>query len=145
MLDVSRRNEAAPSGVGSSIMPLLDVMLLLLIFFLLTSIFVQPTLEVDLPGAANSDPNLETHDLVTITVSRDGELFLNHTPISLPDLQDYLTSALAQDPKRPIVVRADQQSAFARFVSVLDAAKGAGATQIIIETRTDVVEEGHGG
>jgi biopolymer transport protein ExbD len=145
MLDVSRRNEAAPSGVGSSIMPLLDVMLLLLIFFLLTSIFVQPTLEVDLPGAAHSDPNLETHDLVTITVSRDGEVFLNQTPILLPDLQDHLTSALAQDPKRPIVVRADQQSAFARFVSVLDAAKGAGATQIVIETRTDIVEEGHGG
>jgi biopolymer transport protein ExbD len=52
---------------------------------------------------------------------------------------------LAQAPKRRIVVRADQQSAFARFVSVMDAAKGAGATQIIIETRTDVVEQGNGG
>jgi|GEM_PF-87972 len=145
MLDVSQYNGTAPSGVGSSIMPLLDVMLLLLVFFLLTSIFVQPTLEVDLPGAANSDPNLETNDRVTITVSRDGEVFLNQTPIALPDLQDRLTSALAQDPKRPIVVRADQQSAFARFVSVLDAAKGAGATQIMIETRTDIVEEGNGG
>ena len=145
MLDVSRHNEAAQGGLGSSITPLLDVTLLLLIFFLLTSIFVQPTLEVDLPGATNSDPNLEAHDLVTITVSRDGEVFLNQTPIALPDLQDRLTSALAQDPKRPIVVRADQQSAFARFVSVMDAAKGAGATQIMIETRTDVVEEGNGG
>ena len=145
MLDVSRHNEAAQGGLGSSITPLLDVTLLLLIFFLLTSIFVQPTLEVDLPGATNSDPNLEAHDLVTITVSRDGEVFLNQTPIALPDLQDRLTSALAQDPKRPIVVRADQQSAFARFVSVMDAAKGAGATQIMIETRTDIVEEGNGG
>jgi biopolymer transport protein ExbD len=144
MLDVSRRNAATQVGVGSSIMPLLDVMLLLLIFFLLTSIFVQPALEVDLPGAANSDPNLETNDRVTITVSRDGEVFLNRTPISLPDLQEHLTSALAQEPKRPIVVRADQQSAFARFVSVMDVAKGAGATQIIIETRTDA-GEGNGG
>jgi biopolymer transport protein ExbD len=145
MLDVSRHYEAAPGGMGSSITPLLDVMLLLLIFFLLTSIFVQPTLEVDLPGAANSNLNLETSDRVTITVSRDGEVFLNQTPIALPDLQAHLTAALAQAPKRRIVVRADQQSAFARFVSVMDAAKGAGATQIIIETRTDVVEQGNGG
>jgi biopolymer transport protein ExbD len=145
MLDVSRHNEATQVGVGSSIMPLLDVMLLLLIFFLLTSIFVQPTLEVELPGAANSDPNIETHDRVAITVSREGEVLLNETPISLPDLQDHLTSVLAQDPKRPIVVRADQQSAFARFVSVMDAAKGAGATQIIIETRIDAGGEGNGG
>ena len=72
-------------------------------------------------------------------------MFLNQTPISLPDLQDHLMSALAQDPKRPIVVRADQQSPFARFVAVMDAAKGAGATQIVIETRTDAGEEGNGG
>jgi biopolymer transport protein ExbD len=72
-------------------------------------------------------------------------VLLNETPISLPDLQDHLTSVLAQDPKRPIVVRADQQSAFARFVSVMDAAKGAGATQIIIETRIDAGGEGNGG
>ncbi len=145
MLDISRHRETPQAGLGNSIMPLLDVMLLLLIFFLLTSIFVQPTLEVDLPDAANSSANLEIDDLVTITVSRTGEVRLNNDLVLLVDLQAQLVLALADKPARPIVIRADQQSAFARFVAVMDAAKGAGATQIMIETRAGEVEGGNDG
>ena len=56
MLNLSEEQAQRNAVSGPSIMPLLDVMLLLLIFFLLASVFVQPTLEVDLPDAANSEP-----------------------------------------------------------------------------------------
>lgn len=145
MLDMSRHRETPRTGIGSSIMPLLDVMLLLLIFFLLTSIFVQPTLEVELPGAANSNPNLKTTDLVIISVSRAGEVLLNNESVVLSDLQATLEPILAENPQRSLVIRADQQSVFARFVAVMDAAKGAGATQIMIETDASGAEVGNGG
>ena len=50
MLNVSDEQAQRSEATGPSLMALLDVMLLLLIFFLLASVFVQPTLEVDLPG-----------------------------------------------------------------------------------------------
>jgi biopolymer transport protein ExbD len=56
MLDVSSSQTDASNDPSLNIMPLLDVMLLLLIFFLLASVFIRPTLDFDLPQATQNDP-----------------------------------------------------------------------------------------
>ncbi len=135
MLDISSEPTQTRGGAAPSIMPLLDVMLLLLIFFLLASVFIQPTLSVDLPQAANSSQDFTHHKQLTIVVTAAGEIRVNTPPVSLPQLQDHLATAVAENPELPILVRADKQSVFEHFVVVMDAVKGAGAAQLIIETR----------
>ncbi|ETW95648.1 MAG: hypothetical protein ETSY1_29710 [Candidatus Entotheonella factor] len=142
MLNLSDEQDCQSAGAGSSLMPLLDVMLLLLIFFLLASVFAQPTLEVDLPEAAHSESSVEQNDILSISVSPDGEVFINKTPVPLADLQGHIEAALSRDAEMPVMVRADKQSAFEHFVNVMDAVKGAGAKQLIIETRSMPRERG---
>lgn len=135
MLDISSEHTQTRGRAVPSIMPLLDVMLLLLIFFLLASVFIQPTLSVDLPQAANSSQDFTHHKQLTIVVTAAGEIRVNNTPVPLLQLQDHLATTVAENPELPILVRADKQSVFEHFVAVMDAVKGAGAAQLIIETR----------
>ena len=134
MLDISAEHNKARGGAAPNIMPLLDVMLLLLIFFLLASVFIQPTLSVDLPQAANSQQDFSQHKQITIVVTAAGDILVNNVPTLLAQLQADLTELIAQNPKLPILVRADKQSRFEHFVAVMDAVKGAGAAELVIET-----------
>ncbi|MDE0206179.1 MAG: biopolymer transporter ExbD [Candidatus Tectomicrobia bacterium] len=140
MLSVSDEQAQRSEASGPSLMALLDVMLLLLIFFLLASVFVQPTLEVDLPDAENSEAEPPETGLLTISVSSDGDVFINKQFVPIEELQGRIEVAVAEDPDVPVMVRADEQSAFRYFVSVMDAVKGAGVVQLTIET-----EPGPGG
>lgn len=140
MLNVSEEQAQRGESSGPSLMALLDVMLLLLIFFLLASVFVQPTLEVDLPDAENSEAEPPETGLLTISVSSDGDVFINKQFVPIEDLQGRIEVAVAEDPNVPVMVRADEQSAFRYFVNVMDAVKGAGVTLLTIET-----EPGPGG
>jgi biopolymer transport protein ExbD len=135
MLDISTEYTKSRIDVTLNIMPLLDVMLLLLIFFLLASVFIQPTLSVDLPQAAHSTQDSRHPKQITSVVAATGEIRINNTPVALPQLQDHIATAVAQNPDLPILVRADKQSIFEHFVAVMDAVKGAGAAELIIETR----------
>ena len=140
MLNLSEEQAQRGAVSGPSLMPLLDVMLLLLIFFLLASVFVQPTLEVNLPDAEHSEPEPPQNDLLTISVSTDGDVFINKQFVPLEQLQGRIEAAVAEDPEVAVMVRADEQSAFRYFVNVMDAVKGAGVVQLTIET-----EPGPGG
>ena len=140
MLNVSDEQAQRSEATGPSLMALLDVMLLLLIFFLLASVFVQPTLEVDLPDAENSEPEPPEMGLLTISVSSDGDVFINKQFVPLEQLQGRIETAVAEDPEVAVMVRADELSAFRYFVNVMDAVKGAGVVQLTIET-----EPGPGG
>ena len=135
MLNLSDE-QARQATAGPSLMPLLDVILLLLIFFLLASVFAQPTLEVDLPEAAHSESSVEQDEILSIAVSSNGDIFINKTLVPLAELQSRIETALQQDQEMPVMVRADKQSAFEHFVKVMDAVKGAGAKQLIIETQS---------
>ena len=121
--------------------PLLDVMLLLLIFFLLTSTFVRPTIEVDLPGATHTTLSPEHQAEITLTLTREGQLLMDGIPVSMSELNTRLTEALMQDLNRPIRLQVDKNSRFGRFIAVMDTVKGTGATQLLIETNRTFTEE----
>ena len=142
MLNLSDEQARHSAAAGPNIIPLIDVMTLLLIFFLLASVYVQPTLEVELPEAAHGESAVEQNNILTISVSPDGNFFVNQTLVPLPDLQRRIEAVLAQDADLPVLVRADKQSAFEYFVKVMDAVKGAGAKQLIIETQSVPREKG---
>ncbi|MFQ5881967.1 MAG: ExbD/TolR family protein [Candidatus Methylomirabilales bacterium] len=144
MLDVSPEPANAKATTSLNITPLVDVMLLLLIFFLLASTFIRPTFKVDLPGAAHSRLDPQRKQQITISLTREGRVFVDEVPVPLRELQGRLAEAIAQDRDRPVLLQTDKNCSFGFFVAAMDAAKGAGAEQLIIET-TRTPEEGGDG
>lgn len=113
---------------------LADIVLLLVIFFLLSSTFiVQPGIKVKLPKAtmteAESEPNL------VITLTRDGSVYLGEEPVKWEELAPRIYQRLLDDPHQLIVLRADSHVPLERAVDVLDMAKGAGGEKFLIATQ----------
>ncbi len=111
--------------------PLIDVVFLLLIFFMLTSNFVlQPGVKVNLPKAITSEViNTES---ITVTVTAQDLLFLNDEPITVNELTNTLKEAARQG--KSLLLRADTQSSLGRVVEIWDICRDLGITQINIAT-----------
>jgi len=118
------------------IAPLVDVVLLLIIFFMLTSSFITPSgLRVDLPSAAAIEPQEREH--LTVTISEEGEIFIDEQPVSPADLRGRLAAALAVFPGRTLILEADRQSRHGTVVGVMSLARDLGWEQIAIAAQPE--------
>ena len=104
---------------GINVTPFVDVLLVVLVIFILTSNASIPGIEVNLPKASNSTA-LEKPKTKAITVDNSGQVFLDAYPVSLPELEDRLRTEKATNPDFPVIVRGDAEVQYARVVEVLD-------------------------
>ena len=113
---------------------LADIVLLLLIYFLLTSTYVvQKGIRVRLPKSVTSEKTTVSKQ-ITITVTKSGAIFLNNKPVLLKDLSPKIKQLLEINPKQIIVLRADASIPLEQAVKVLDEAKKAGGEKLLIAT-----------
>ena len=113
------------------IAPLVDIIFLLLIFFMLSSNFIQPNIRMELPEASTEE-KLEKVDLV-VTVDRDSRIFVNRDQIAPDELQTALEEKMASLGKNDVIFRGDKSIGYELFVKILDTAKAAGATSFSVE------------
>ncbi|MGH8038379.1 MAG: ExbD/TolR family protein [Stenotrophomonas sp.] len=104
---------------GINVTPFVDVLLVVLVIFILTSNASIPGIEVNLPKASNSTA-LEKPKTKAITIDTNGQVFLDAYPVSLAELEDRLRTEKATNPDFPVIVRGDAQVQYARVVEVLD-------------------------
>ena len=110
--------------------PLVDVVFLLLIFFLVTSQFTEPTAALDLPvGAAGPEP---LPDAIRIELDATGLLMVDGETIADAALNDLFRNAAAEDPSRRVQFFGDESIEYGRFVEILDRARSAGITNFAI-------------
>ena len=113
--------------------PMVDMLFLILLFFLVTSSFIeQPNIKLELPStkyAATS--KLEER---TLTISQDGKLFFQNDPEQRKDLISVLKNAFSKQDDKTLVLRADKNVSYGIVVDVMDAAKGAGLRRIVAPT-----------
>ena len=113
------------------IAPLIDVVFLLLIFFMLTSNFVfQPGIKVTLPKAITSEV-ISSENLV-VTVTGQDLLFLNDQPITVTELVSKLKEAHQEN--RSLLLKADTNASLGRVVEIWDLCRELGIPQINIAT-----------
>lgn len=113
------------------IAPLIDVMFLLLIFFMLTSNFVfQPGIRVSLPKAVTSE--VLGSESIVVSVTGQDLLYLQDKPISIGDLTKDLREAARQ--KRSLLLKADTGASLGRVVEIWDLCREYGIPQINIAT-----------
>lgn len=121
------------------ITPLIDVVFLLLIFFLLSSTFVlQPGIMVKLPKAQTTEITKEKE--VYITIDKQGHLYLNEKFVHEEKLSKQLQEIASRDPNKLIIVKADKDVFHGRVVLVLDYIKRAGLNRLAIATEPKIEE-----
>lgn len=134
-----RRTESKLEESRLDITPLVDCVFLLLIFFMVTTVFSStPGLRVDLPKAAQSDMPPEKD--LNIVVSKDGELELNGIPVTMEELPRALEEARSTYRSKVLIIKADKKTFHEVVVDVMDAAKGVGIDELAIATEPE--EEG---
>jgi len=113
------------------IAPLIDVVFLLLIFFMLTSSFVfQPGIRVNLPKAVTSE--VLHKELLVITITGENKVFINERPVSSDELVSRITVA-ARD-NEPLLIKADKESNLGTAIEVWDICRQMEVRQINIAT-----------
>jgi biopolymer transport protein ExbD len=101
------------------ISPMMDMVFILLIFFIVTSTFTRETgLDVSKPKAGSAH-ELERQSIL-IGVSREGTIHINETQVNLPSLQTILRQMITEAPDRPVIIVSDREAPTGKIVDVLD-------------------------
>ena len=117
------------------IIPMIDIMLFLLIFFMLGTIYMVQTntLPVSLPQSSSA--GIETRpNVVPITVMANGEVLFDRDTVPNQQLSEKIRAALAQDKNAIFVLRGDKSARYESVVAVLDVLKKSGARRVSIAT-----------
>lgn len=126
------------TGLEINMAPLVDMVFLLLIFFLLSSSFLQPSIRLDLPSARSNTK--EKRQEIFITVDRNENIFVNLDRVTLATLGLKLEEKMAETGVRAVTFRGDRSIKYDLFVKVSDIAKRSGAERIDIEHMVEIAE-----
>jgi biopolymer transport protein ExbD len=131
------RLQARPRRLAAiNITSLIDVIFMLLLFFMITSTFLeQPGIQLELP-AAKTASSAEPQEVV-LSVARGGGLFLNRRPLELADLEAEIRKVLPGMKDGALVLKADQEVAHGLVVRIMDLAKRGGVKKLIIGTKPE--------
>lgn len=129
MLDRLHRMEEATTA-EINISPLIDIVFLLLIFFMVTSVFVEETgVEIQKPTAMSA-ADLEKNSIL-LAVTAAGDVVFDGQVVARNQLRG-LVSGLLRERERPVIILADEDSRSGLLVHVLDECKLAGASQVSV-------------
>ena len=129
-----------------NVVPLVDIMLVLLIIFMVSTEFVQhelrnripPNIPVELPKAASAE---ETDpSLLSLVINKDGVLFLNGEESDLKRVQTYVDKMKADGSRMQAVIAADERVSHGAVVEVIDSVRLWGIDDFAINTKRQEIE-----
>ena len=125
-----------PDELVLNLTPMIDVVFLLLIFFMLATTFMDPEREIDLdlPEAASSVAQDTQQDEIIINVMRDGAIRLGDSTVDRSGLLSELRRAARENPEIAVTIRGDRLVTHEVIVSVMDACGQAGLRNLAVGT-----------
>ena len=128
-----RRRAKAPTLALTS---MLDVIFLLLCFFVTASVFSQweSEISISLPSASSAETPGRLPGEVILNVARDGSVTVNARKLTLDDLGGRLRKVAEFYPGQPVVIRADRETSYDSLVKVIDTCRGAGVWNFSLAT-----------
>lgn len=135
-----RRNSYSQSGEeqGSDIdlTPMLDVVFIMLIFFIVTASFIKETgIEVNRPEASTS--NSKENANILVAVNATNEIWIDKRRVDKRAVRSVIERMHAENPKGAVVVQADNESNTETVAGVIDAARAAGVYDVSLATEDD--------
>ena len=125
---LSKSNESAPIP-EINIVPLIDVMLVLLVIFIVTSPLLTHSVKIELPKAS-STPNLTKPDNIQLGIKADGSTYWNGENVDNAALVARMAVAAKLDPLPEVHIRAERTTEYQKVAEVMSAAAEAGLTKI---------------
>jgi len=115
------------------IAPLIDIVFLLLVFFMLTSTFMVPeAIELELPESKSASVTDTTP--IIVSLNQSGQLALNGEHIALEQLQSLLKPLLKRDPKSAVTLKSDAHTEVQQLLVIMDEIRAAGGTNVALAT-----------
>jgi len=115
--------------------PMLDVVFIMLIFFIVTATFIKQTgADVARPDAITSIKKSTVSVLVAINAK--GDIWIDNNKVKVAAVRGIIERLHAENPKGGLVIQADRQAKSEKLMAVLNAARGAGMTEVAIATES---------
>jgi biopolymer transport protein ExbD len=121
--------------VDINVTPLVDITLVLLIIFMVTTTYiVNPTIKVDLPKAATGTE--QTRTTLALTLSRERVLYLNGEKTDEAAVIKFIRGEIPKNPELQAIIAADKEVPHGSFVRIVDLVKGAGVRKFAINVES---------
>ena len=131
MINITAARRASRQSLELNIAPLIDMVFILLIFFLVTTSFVRETgVDVQRPSATTAVSKDRATLLIAVTA--DDQIYVERSLIDVRALRIYVERALAENPEGSVVIVADRASRTGTAIQVMDACRQAGAEDVAI-------------
>ena len=131
------KSSASKADAGVDLTPIIDIVFLLLIFFLVATTFQQTEREIDiaLPDTESGAPiSVALRELV-INVDSNGGLIVSGRTVAPDDLRDIVEQVVKTNPEQKVSIRGDRDAAFGAVAVALDICRGAGVQEIWVNSR----------
>ncbi len=129
MLNITAARRGRKASVELNIAPLIDMVFILLIFFLVTTSFVKETgLDVNRPSAKTATQKNMAN--ILIGIGQNGQIYMEKREIDIRAVRANVERALAETPESPVVIVADKESKAGIIIDVMDGCRLAGALNI---------------
>jgi biopolymer transport protein ExbD len=130
------RRRKAPEIIGFQIAPMVDILLVLLCFFIVTWNFARKEMELDVkvPAAKSGNEPVAAVNQTVLNVKIDGSVVWNRKTVPPAELQTRLTELARLYPDYAIILRGDENAAYKSIVNVLDICRDAGIWNVAFAT-----------
>jgi biopolymer transport protein ExbD len=129
----NNRAAAAEDEAQIDLTPMLDVVFIMLIFFIVTASFIKEAgIEVNRPEASTSQPKKNVN--ILIAISATNEIWMDQRRIDVRAVRANIERLHAENPKGAVVIQADNESNTETVVAVLDASREAGVYDVSLAT-----------
>jgi len=124
-----RRRDRRKSESEVNLTPMLDVVFIMLIFFIVTASFVKESgIEINRPGASTAVRKEKGN--ILIAISANNEIWMNRRQVDPRALRANIERAHAENPQGSVIIQADKDAKTGLLVQVMDAARSAGVKSI---------------
>ena len=136
MISVRRTIRGGGDNVDINMGPLIDMVFLLLIFFVVTTSFVKES-GIDVTRSTASTAEVKDRGTIMIGVSSEGEVWMEGKKVDVRSVRGLVERTLAEDPEAGVVVVADQSSETGDVVKVMDQCRLAGASNVSLAAKRE--------
>jgi biopolymer transport protein ExbD len=134
VINVRKSIRGAGDKVDVNLSPLIDMVFLLLIFFVVTTSFVKEA-GIDVQRSTAATAEVKERASVMIGVSAEGEIWMEGKKVDVRSVRGLVERALAEDPEAGVVVIADKSSETGDVVQVMDQCRLAGAANVSLAAK----------
>ncbi len=130
------RRRAGPNIIGFQIAPMVDILLVLMCFFIVTWSFARKEMELDVkvPAAQSGKEPTAVMNQTVLNVKSDGTVIWNRKPVGGNELLDRLKQLSGHWPDYAVILRGDHKASYKDIVAVLDICREAGIWNVAFAT-----------